>query len=285
MALPQSSSGGSAEQLFPTAHTPYLPTAYDVLQGIKETGATHVPLAQEHIESLLEVLRMDGEVERIKVMREPGDYDSEDEEAEEQAEAAVRGKKRKAPGATGGRGKRPRTEAGDEDGSDALDLNLGEEEEENEEEAEVDEDGLPPPVELNGHGLSKKRKRAGPPGRSKFYWVYRSVSSASDHLNLYIGLIDAPCGVCPVAASCDNRGRPSIQDESLSQTGLAVPTPGASKLSKQQKEKQLVAFKPPGSLGAVDLAGPWSGGASRGVQRPGAINPSTCKYYRDWLEG
>lgn len=265
-------------------HTPYLPTAYDIMQGIKEIGATSVPLSEEHIEALLDVLRMDGEIERIQVMREPGEYDSASENDE--GADGPRGTKRKAPSGGGaGRGKRVKTEQDDDDegaGSDNLDGyadNGGEEED--------DEEGLPAPVDMddgNG-GITKKRKRAGPPGRSKFYWVYRSLPSASSNLNLYIGLIDAPCGVCPVASSCDNRGRPSIQDQPLSQVGVVVPTPGASKLSKEQREKQLIAFKPPGSLGAVDMSGPWQGGASRGVQRAGAINPSTCKYYRDWLEG
>lgn len=279
----QSSSSGGSDQLFPVGHTPYLPTSHDILRGIKEIGATSVPLSEEHVESLLEVLRMDGDIERIQVMREPGDYDSEAEEADEGHTS--KGKKRKADDGGGRNKKRVKMENGEDnqeegDNSDDIDGFIVPDDEQ-------EGDDLPPPIEIHGNGqTSARRKRPGPPGRSKFYYVYRSMPLASNNLNLYIGLIDAPCGVCPVAASCDNRGRPSMDDEPLSQVGVVNVVAGsASKLSKAQKEKQLVAFKPPGSMGAVDMAGPWTGGASRGVQRPGAINPSTCRYFREWLEG
>jgi len=93
-----------------------------------------------------------------------------------------------------------------------------------------------------------------------------------------------------VASACDNRGKPSFEDRSLSEVGsstsnfqtVSLSTQRPSKLSVEERDNQLLLLKPPGSV-IPDEDGPWRGGGTRGKQKTGLVNPKDCKYFTEWL--
>lgn len=224
-------------------------------------------MEKEHIEELLEVLRLDHVIERIKVQRQPGDYDSEDESID----AAVGQKRALTNGHSKGKQKdEHRRKRIKRDGSENLDNPSSDDGEDDYEDGRL--------------------QRVGPPGRSKFYYVYRAVPQRNDNLDIFIGLVDGVCGKCPVASTCDNKGKPAFEDRSLSDVGSVAihklshkANSAANAKAIRERDKLLLALKPPGSIVLGD-SGPWSGGGTRGKQKIGPVNPVDCQYFDKWFE-
>ncbi|KAF9647078.1 hypothetical protein BDM02DRAFT_3146353 [Thelephora ganbajun] len=64
-SFPKRRSHQSQPALYPISSLPEYPNAQNVLQFLKQTKITETPLSVEHVESLLNVLVLDGEIERI----------------------------------------------------------------------------------------------------------------------------------------------------------------------------------------------------------------------------
>ena len=137
-------------------------------------------------------------------------------------------------------------------------------------------------VEDDG-GVTDQPSRPGPPGSSKHYYVYRSRLLESVDLGIVNGLTDCPCGICPLATSCDNSGHPSLPDKALSES-VAIISFKPSKAFQRERERSLLVLKPPGTV-AEDEKGIWKGGGSRGKQKASSINPKDCRYYTQWFDG
>lgn len=263
--FPVTQSGGESavERFFPVGHTPYLPTANEVARRIKETKAIAVDLSPAHIETVLRLLVFDGELQEIRITRQEGDYDSEPED----------GKKRKRSSGSGRKGKRAKLEGDD---SDAIDNATDEESDQPVEEDE--EDDLPPPLDENGDELRNFKKRPGPPGRSKHYYVYRPLPRPIWQHSMKIGITDTPCGVCPVRHECDNKEKPSMPERSLADVDSSIGT-GVTVQRKRTRDEEddeaLIRLKPPNGL--FEPPKQWMGGGTRGKQRVGAVNPRDCE--------
>lgn len=240
-----------------------MPTAYDVAKAIKEVRAVAVDLSPAHIETVLRLLVFDGELQEIRITRQEGDYDSEPED----------NKKRKRSSGGGRKGKKAKIEGDD---SDAID-NASEEESAAEIE-EDDEDELPPPLDENGEALKNYKKRPGPPGRGKHYYVYRALARPICENPMKIGVTDTPCGVCPVRHECDNKEKPSMPERSLADVDSLVGTGVTVQRKRTRNEEDdeaLIRLKPPN--GMFEPPKQWMGGGTRGKQRVGAVNPRDCE--------
>jgi len=64
-SFPKRRSHQSQPALYPISSPPEYPNAQNVLQFLKQSRITETPLSVEHVESLLNVLVLDGEVERV----------------------------------------------------------------------------------------------------------------------------------------------------------------------------------------------------------------------------
>ena len=64
-SFPKRRSHQSQSALYPISGRPEYPNAQNVLQFLKQVGITETPLSVEHVESLLNVLVLDGEIERV----------------------------------------------------------------------------------------------------------------------------------------------------------------------------------------------------------------------------
>jgi DNA-directed RNA polymerase III subunit RPC6 len=250
-------------------------------QQVADTNLASVRLAPANIEELLEVLLMDGEIERIRIRRPEGDYDTPEMIANARKRKKMAGKSPKSNGR-----KKKRARLDDDEGSDDIDRDSMDDFVEDDL-AESEEDDFHDSTNgVNGASTSSKVGRPGPPDRNKYYYVFRPVRKP-EHLayNLGIGFTDSPCGVCPVASACDNREKPAFEDRSLNASiGSVVPhTPHASRMSLEARMAARLKLKAPGTS-IVDDAGPWRGGGTRGKQRVGLVNPKDCVYFTKWLE-
>ena len=64
-SFPKRRSNQTQPALYPISGLPEYPNAQNVLQFLKQTRITETPLTVEHVESLLNVLVLDGEIERV----------------------------------------------------------------------------------------------------------------------------------------------------------------------------------------------------------------------------
>lgn len=330
----QSFPEGRPELLWPQSHVPYLPTANDILQYLIEKDVLQgVELDIEHIEAILNVLVWDGEIERLWARR----YDEDDEvsydDHDEGPYTSETVRKRKPAYKNGGRpAKRRRqrsdSEAIDEDSqegdsdSDAKRRRPKRESDEESDEAErlaeqsADEDWLPPPLASRQNGRStvnRQHRRPGPAGPER-YWVYRtSLTAISNgkskdeegktvyiYPNLYdIGFTQTPCGVCPVAAFCRNRGQPKVlplpgeKDLLSKQTSVTGGAPvtsinelGAStaKQKARRRYENLLKMKVPSGGGTLeDADGMWKGTTKVGGTVVAPVNPAGCELLPDFV--
>jgi len=256
----------------PLGNTPFLPTAHDVAKLVKASKIIQVELTPQHIEVILRLLVFDGDLQEIRVTRQAGDYDEEDEGTS---------KKRKRANGSTRKGKRVKMEG--EPDSDAIDQE-SEDGDAAYREDEDDDDELPPPLDDNATSIKNYKHRPGPPGRSKHYYVYRALSHPVWQHPLRIGITDTPCGVCPVRSECDNREKPSMPERSLadvdSLVGVGVTVQKKTKRADEDDEA-LIRMKPPN--GMFEPPKLWMGGGTRGKQRVGVVNPRECDYYKTWL--
>jgi hypothetical protein len=82
-----------APLLYPTCHSPLLPTAEDVLDLVRESGTfTGVELYVEHMETPLDILVYDGFCEKIDVLRPNVDGFLDDDDDTDSATAPSRGR-------------------------------------------------------------------------------------------------------------------------------------------------------------------------------------------------
>jgi DNA-directed RNA polymerase III subunit RPC6 len=246
-----------APLLYPTCHTPLLPTAEDVLDFVRESGAfTGVELHVEHMETLLDILVYDGFCEKIDVLRPNVDglFDDDDDDTDSEAEPSrgwTKGKSTQRPT------KRSRLDSDAEESA-----------------GEGDDLELPPPLDdkrkpsVSGATTSKRdRLRKRPPT----YVVYRCIPDYKGSLGLRVGLTDAPCGVCPVSHLCENRGRPKVMDS-------PAPVAMVSSFGKQKRQRDWIRMRAPGGDDMGHAGdGRWRGGGSKNdTEVPGPINPINC---------
>ncbi|KAK9899418.1 hypothetical protein P389DRAFT_194416 [Cystobasidium minutum MCA 4210] len=328
---------GRPELVWPLAHIPYLPTAADILRYLTEKDVLRgVELDIEHIEAILNVLVWDGEIERLWARRYSEDDESNGEEEDDDTYMNGTGRKRKnAAGSSGRATKRRRqrsdSEAIDEDSQEESDY-VGngrkrrpkQESDEDDsadeaarrEEQSADEDYLPPPLASRQNGTSrvnKKHRRPGPEGHER-YWVYRTCLTAlpsgqtkdeegmtvQTFPALYdVGLTQTPCGVCPVAEFCRNRGQPKVlplpgEKDLLAkhpsvETGAPVvslnevSTVKAKKIVRRRYDDLLKMKVPAGGGLLEDADGMWKGSTKIGGTPIAPVNPAGCLYYAQWF--
>ncbi|KAL1744389.1 RNA polymerase Rpc34 subunit-domain-containing protein [Schizophyllum fasciatum] len=85
MSSPRSASGDKQGALYPVGKQPEYPTAQKIRSALQRAHLTDTDLSEEHVESLLNVLILDGEIERIPVgisVPRHDDAESSDEEIE-----------------------------------------------------------------------------------------------------------------------------------------------------------------------------------------------------------
>ena len=263
----------------PEEHAPFLPNAHWLAEKVQASGAGQVKLLPANIEELLEVLLMDGEIERIRIRRPEGDYDTPEMVAhakkrkKQMDDKVANGRKRKKLKLSEVQAASDSEDLDKDSMDDFIDDDMAEDEEH-----DFHDDTRGVPNGINGTASTSKVTRPGPPNRDKYYYVYRPIRRP-DHIafNLNIGFVDSPCGVCPVASACDNRERPAFEDRPLSGSGV-VYTANPSKLSLEARMEMRLKLKAPGSS-IVDDTGPWTGGGTRGKQRVGLVNPKDCIYF------
>lgn len=323
----QSFPEGRPELLWPQAHVPYLPTANDILQYLIEKDVLQgVELDIEHIEAILNVLVWDGEIERLWARR----YDEDDEVSydlyDEGSYTGELARKRKPSHANGDRPTKRRrqrsdSEAIDEDSQDETSDSgkrrrpKRESDEESDEaerlaEQSADEDWLPPPLGSgqSGHNVvNHQHRRPGPAGTDR-YWVYRTCLTAISngktkddegktvytYPNVYdVGYTQTPCGVCPVAEFCRNRGQPKVlplpgEKDLLSKPasvagGAPVTTindlaASKAKRTARRRYENLLKMKVPSGGGTLeDADGMWKGTTKVGGTVVAPVNPAGCE--------
>lgn len=240
-----------------------------------------------HIEQILKILVLDGDLQIIKVTRMEGDYDSDP--VDEEGDEANSSKKRKRKSGSGKNAKKPKMEGDDSDAIDQeSEMDDFIEEDDNDDQGSAAykdaEDDLPPPLdEATGKPIPVKR-RPGPPNRWKHFNVYRPLTKAIVDIPFKVGYTDTPCGVCPVASECDNKDKPSMPDRSLADVdsliGVGV-TVQKRRTRADEDDEALLRMKPPNGL--FEPVKVWMGGGTRGKQRVGLVNPRECEYYGNWL--
>ena len=299
-----------------------------------------VELAVEHIELILNALVYDGEIERIWCRR----YDADGREyAIDPAPAGLAdsngaGTKRKKGGQGGGSKKKKRRGDSADIDVDSDDTGAGSssgsggDEDEEDAYSEPDFDYQLPPA-LNGKGrkngfrdepAEKPHPRPGPAGNA-WYWVYKtrltgiSNGSSKDPATgetVYhfpdpfdLGYTQSPCGICPVASFCNNKGTPRVlplpgekdltndgetgweewrTSSSVSQRVQIKDVPGKSKgkfnpnanrSDPKERMKALLKMKVPAGGGEFeDADGKWKGGGKVGGKVIAPVNPSNCGY-------
>lgn len=311
--------------MWPRSHIPYLPTANDVLEYLTINNVLQdVELDIEHIEVILNVCVYDGDIERIWCIRHSEDgKDWLPDPPEPVALPAVNGKKRKKEKSTKAR-KRARRDSADIDKDSDDDDSEDDEEESEEEEAKSEPDDdyqLPPPLKNGSHHYDlsymhddsdKPHKRPGPSGNSA-YWVYRTVltgipngtikGAQSEEVQVTypdtfeLGITQTPCGICPVAQFCHNRGAPKVLPlpgekdlDDAGTTGLEewrtstsvsarAKAVGSKNPSKQEDRiKALLKMKAPSGGGELeDADGKWKGGGKVGGKVIAPVNPTNCE--------
>lgn len=322
----QSFPEGKPELLWPQAHIPYLPTADDILRYLTEKDVLRgVELDIEHIEAILNVLVWDGEIERLWARR----YHEDDQDVLEYNESSYindAGRKRKK-GSAGGPAKKRRRQRSD---SDAIDEDSQEEDdygagrrakEESDDDADeaarreeqsADEDWLPPPLASRQNGnstVNTRHRRPGPEGNDR-YWVYRTCLTAIPsgqnkdadgrsvpiYPSVYeIGFTQIPCGVCPVAEFCRNRGQPKVlplpgEKDMLSkqpsvESGTTVVSLNdlssvKAKKAVRRRYDDLLKMKIPSGGGTLeDADGMWKGSTKVGGTVVAPVNPAGCRSY------
>ncbi|KAH8925012.1 hypothetical protein BT69DRAFT_1318507 [Atractiella rhizophila] len=253
--------------LYPVAHNAYLPSLEDITNMIRSKNVTSVELQTEHVESLLDVLIADGEVEAVFVTETKNladeDEESEDDGEEEEEEEASdeedeEGKKMRER--NGSEVQRPMERKGkkvsfeDEDVEDAMEVD------EEEEESEEEQQRKKKKKKKSSFAKSKKKKKKvlNPFSFSGPTTVYRSL--VAHRPAPLIGLTTIPCGHCPVFDLCSHQGSPAP--------------------SRKTKEKEAV-----GMIGGwMAATGTGMGTASVGERRRNPVNPVECRYYDEWLK-
>ena len=242
------------ETVFPKAFWPFFPTVWHVRKFVTDRKlAPAVSLGDRDYQDLLDILVADGKIEAIPIVREGKDAWAEP------GGPKVAPKPKK---------KRKRVPENDDD-SDDIDEDDSDDEDESEHEVAT------VAVEQNG----VRSTHIGPPGAGD-YVVYRSIAGhikgAERSLGVMSGLLDGPCGNCPVRDQCDNAGRPRLQ-----------PGNGASLAARKWPKgiNPLSLVIPSASdLGeALGGDGVWRGGGSKGAGKRGEVNPEDCSYYQEWL--
>lgn len=329
----QSFPDGKPELLWPQAHIPYLPTADDILRYLTEKDVLRgVELDIEHIEAILNVLVWDGEIERLWARRYQEDDESNFDGGDgDDTYVNGAGRKRRTKSDSNGRASKRRRQRSD---SEAIDEDSQEEEsdygrnsrtrrakQESEddsadeaarrEEQSADEDWLPPPLATrqNGSGsMNTKHRRPGPEGSDR-YWVYRTCLTAiptgqskdaegktvQTFPSLYeVGYTQTPCGICPVAEFCRNRGQPKVlplpgeKDLLSKQPSVESGTPVVSlndlsalkaKKAVRRRYDDLLKMKVPAGGGSFeDADGMWKGSTKVGGTVVAPVNPAGCKF-------
>ena len=156
--------------------------------------------------------------------------------------------------------------------------------------------------------------RPGPAGND-WYWVYRTCLTAipttsvnaegmsvTSYPALYdLGILQTPCGICPVSEFCYNRGQPKLVplpgEKELVDGGAAKPMDWRSstrisgvdrkgKLKGKQREQnrekeqmaELLKMKVPAGGGELeDADGTWKGGGKVGGKVIAPVNPADCE--------
>ncbi|KIP03161.1 hypothetical protein PHLGIDRAFT_130315 [Phlebiopsis gigantea 11061_1 CR5-6] len=121
-SFPRSRPGDAAQQrlLYPPAAAPAYPTAAQVQAFLNKSRITETQLSVEHVEMLLHVLVLDGDVEKVPALGAAlweSTRDDGGSSAEEEAAAAKGRKRRRAD--DGSRRRKKRRKAAEEDGSEA----------------------------------------------------------------------------------------------------------------------------------------------------------------------
>lgn len=250
-------------------------------------------------------------IERIRVVRSPGDYDERRQDEDEAAGGAAsqtrakdKGKRKSKSNGGSKRTKRIKRANGDvdilgesdtnESGDDSDDIDNDFVVSDGEAgtggklfrpEQASDDDALPPPLNLiNGGGSStqnaKANRRPGPPNQSRTYYVYRvSLTSQNAGYAYQVGLTDAPCGICPVSDICDNRSRPSFEDRSLADIGKTARSVVPPRPKSSIKNLKSVAIG--GATETADTARDRTMDSLMNLKPPG----SSAEESKIWLGG
>lgn len=203
------------------------------------------------------------------------------------------------------KGRRPKRES-DEESDEAERLA----------EQSADDEWMPPPLPSRETGrdvVRRQHRRPGPAGSDR-YWVYRTCLTAVSNgktkdaegktVNTYpsvydVGFTQTPCGVCPVAEFCRNRGQPKVlplpgeKDLMSKQTSASGGAPVVSinelssskaKQSARRRYENLLKMKVPSGGGTLeDADGMWKGTIKVGGTVVAPVNPAGCLYYAQWF--
>lgn len=304
-----------------------MPTANDILDYLTEKDVLRgVELDIEHIEAVLNVLVWDGEIERLWIRRYQEDGPAANYDFDDLANGFRAGVKRRVAGEANGqvrKKRRARSDSGaiDEESEDAAgseDIPVPGTKQESDVESDegirraeqsADEDYLPPPLRQrheNGGRQAANHRRPGPQNK-EWYWVYRTSLTAiasGQHTSangsivpvyphLYeLGLTQTPCGICPVAEFCQNRGQPKVlplpgekdllskQPSLAGDAGVVSLNDIAGKSSKTIRKRydDLLKMKVPSGGGELeDADGKWKGSVKVGGTVVAPVNPAGCE--------
>ncbi|KAI8460255.1 RNA polymerase Rpc34 subunit-domain-containing protein [Phakopsora pachyrhizi] len=316
--IPKSSSTSTKALLYPTSHTPYLPTTvHDILAYLKQSQIVQegTDLSTEHIVTLLDVLLFDGSVERITVgtakceAQDDDDDDDDDhlrsgsEEGDEESsglEEDHRKKKRSGKKSTDSRNpKKQKTIVGGKTVNrkkklrfeDSFNGHSDSQEDVDREDEDEDEDDEEMMMMMRMSSKRSKRGRRVIPVNEAF--VYRALRPLEDQPQSFLNDED------------DEESQRSKIDQAPTVSGFYdMPCghcPSFEFCSSKGKSWQFRGIntlggnhKRPGMneklqrLPKLGLAGIGSGFSSvGGLGRAGGVapvNPADCVYFTEWLE-
>ncbi|EGF99164.1 uncharacterized protein MELLADRAFT_94867 [Melampsora larici-populina 98AG31] len=280
--------------LYPTSHTPYLPTTvHDVLAYLKQTQIIQegTDLTAEHILTLLDVLVFDGVVERITVGTAKIEGEEEDFEEEEEENSDGSEKKPTVRSKIKNKGKSTVPKKRSRNDDDELDLELDEDfnmksidEDEEEEEEEIK------PKRVSA---ASRRRRILPDNEAFVYRVLQPIMNHQSNLEeeeeedikieesdpkgsislppKLSGFFDMPCGHCPSFEFCSSKGK-SWQFRGQTDQGVLSRSLGIEleRLPRNGLAGIGAGFSALGGLGAGGGVAP--------------VNPADCVYFNDWLD-
>ncbi|KLO18878.1 hypothetical protein SCHPADRAFT_819011 [Schizopora paradoxa] len=187
--------------LYPTTNAPTYPTALQVKTFLSKSRITETEFSIEHIETLLNVLVTDGEIEKLPAFGMAlWDANAHQDEAEESSEEELPSKKRKKKGESSKAQKKRRKKGKDSDSEQEPDNDretIKEDPTTDEDQSSSKKKGKKKEPESDEHGLNLGVVEEFGGGH-----VYRAVRKEA----ISLGWTQAPCGHCKQFSFCNERG-------------------------------------------------------------------------------
>lgn len=287
LSFPRHSTGDKQGALFPVGSQPDYPTAQKIRSALQRVHLTDTDLSEEHVESLLNVLILDGEIERIPVgISAPRHDDAESSEEEMERSNKKRKRKIESDSERPSKKKRKKAAVSSEDSDSESD---SEDERRRKKRKRSRSKSKSKKVESDAEDEDDPPKRKSKKSRKR--QLSDSDASDSEHER----------------ASKKTKKKKSRRSRSSDSSGSETESEDEERRQRQQKRKRKIDRSPsPDLLLGVNLDDSEGVFAYRAVRQEqlslgwsqapcsicpsfnfckegGPVNPTECVYYTDWL--